>query len=144
MLTEKVMEDAKKGFALQQYEAPCYCCGQFITIRCQDYLSDSEKRELATECCRCENARRFTNIKRSNENIDKAFEQIFKESDTPDELEESLKETARAVLRGNLLKVKVEIPEKARDEPKRVLTISEKDGILKINISQKLSQDIKI
>lgn len=99
---------------------------------------------MATECCRCENARRFTNIKRSNENIDKAFEQIFKESDTPDELEESLKETARAVLRGNLLKVKVEIPEKARDEPKRVLTISEKDGILKINISQKLSQDIKI
>lgn len=144
MLTEKVMEDAKKGFALQQYEAPCRFCGQFQTIRCQDYLSHDEKRELATEYCRCENARHYTNIKRSNENIDKAFEQIFKDNDTPDELEESLKETARAVLRGNLLKVKVEIPEKARDEPKRVLTISEKDGILKINISQKLSQDIKI
>lgn len=52
---------------------------------------------------------------------------------------------ARDVMNNRILKAKLEIPPRIRDEPKSTLNISTtKDGSLKINISKKITEEVEI
>jgi hypothetical protein len=144
MLHEEVLRDFKGGFPYDDVTAKCRICGQVTTIRIQSYRTEEEQTELATELCGCEGAKKYYKIKQSNEKLEEAIRYIFDNREMEEEYVEAIKQIGKGILNGRILKARFEIPARIRDEPKETLTFSDKDGLLKINISQKRSEDINL
>lgn len=79
---------------------------------------------------------------KNNERVNEALENLV---GNEGEMGEHIEAVAKDVMNGKILKAKLELPPRIRDEPKEVLNISTtKDGSLKINISKKYTNEIEI
>lgn len=101
-----------------------------------------DREELATELCSCQQALNYTRMKKNNERVAETLENLVGKEG---ELGEHIEAIARDVMNNRILKAKLEIPPRIRDEPKSTLNISTtKDGSLKINISKKITEEVEI
>lgn len=102
---------------------------------------DKIKGFKPTELCRCPEAVNYTRMKKNNERVCESLEDLVGEG----ELSEHIETIAKDVMNGGILKAKLELPPRIRDEPKAVLNISTtKDGTIKINVSKKYENKIEI
>lgn len=142
MITDEVKKDKANGFPVIEAVACCKFCRQLINIHIQDYRTDQERVELATESCSCQQAMSYTRVKKNNERVAETLENLVGKEG---ELGEHIEAIARDVMNNRILKAKLEIPPRIRDEPKSTLNISTtKDGSLKINISKKITEEVEI
>lgn len=118
MMIDEVRLDKIKGFKPTEATACCKFCKQLINIRIQDYRTEEDKEELATELCSCPEAVNYT--KKNNERVCESLENLVGEG----ELSEHIETIAKDVMNGGILKAKLELPPRIRDEPKAVLNIS--------------------
>lgn len=64
MITDEVKTDKANGFPVIEAVACCKFCRQLINIHIQDYRTDAERVELATESCSCQQAMSYTRVKK--------------------------------------------------------------------------------
>lgn len=141
MMTDEVRLDKIKGFKPTEATACCKFCKQLINIRIQDYRTEEDKEELATELCSCPEAVNYTRMKKNNERVCESLENLVGEG----ELSEHIETIAKDVMNGGILKAKLELLPRIRDEPKAVLNIcTTKNGTIKINVSKKYENEIEI
>ena len=134
--------DKSNGFPVEETTGCCKFCKQLINIHIQDYRTEMDREELATELCSCQQALNYTRMKKNNERVAETLENLVGKEG---ELGEHIEAIARDVMNNRILKAKLEIPPRIRDEPKSTLNISTtKDGSLKINISKKITEEVEI
>lgn len=142
MIADEVKRDKSNGFPVEKTTGCCKFCKQLINIHIQDYRTEMDREELATELCSCQQALNYTRMKKNNERVNEALENLV---GNEGEMGEHIEAVAKDVMNGKILKAKLELPPRIRDEPKEVLNISTtKDGSLKINISKKYTNEIEI
>ena len=142
MIADEVKRDKSNGFPVEETTGCCKFCKQLINIYIQDYRTEMDREELATELCSCQQALNYTRMKKNNERVAETLEHLVGKEG---ELGEHIEAIARDVMNNRILKAKLEIPPRIRDEPKSTLNISTtKDGSLKINISKKITEEVEI
>jgi hypothetical protein len=142
MIADEVKRDKSNGFPVEETTGCCKFCKQLINIHIQDYRTEMDREELATELCSCQQALNYTRMKKNNERVAETLENLVSKEG---ELGEHIEAIARDVMNNRILKAKLEIPPRIRDEPKSTLNISTtKDGSLKINILKKITEEVEI
>lgn len=142
MIADEVKRDKSNGFPVEETTGCCKFCKQLINIHIQDYRTEMDREELTTELCSCQQALNYTRMKKNNERVAETLENLVGKEG---ELGEHIEAIARDVMNNRILKAKLEIPPRIRDEPKSTLNISTtKDGSLKINISKKITEEVEI
>ena len=142
MIADEVKRDKSNGFPVEETTGCCKFCKQLINIHIQDYRTEMDREELATELCSCQQALNYTRMQKNNERVAETLENLVGKEG---ELGEHIEAIARDVMNNRILKAKLEIPPRIRDEPKSTLNISTtKDGSLKINISKKITEEVEI
>lgn len=142
MIADEVKRDKSNGFPVEETTGCCKFCKQLINIHIQDYRTEMDREELATELCSCQQALNYTRMKKNNERVAETLENLVGKEG---ELGEHIEAIARDVMNNRILKAKLEILPRIRDEPKSTLNISTtKDGSLKINISKKITEEVEI
>ena len=84
--------DKIKGLKPTEATACCKFCKQLINICIQDYRTEEDKEELATELCRCPEAVNYTRMKKNNERVGESIEDLVGEGELSEHIETIVKD----------------------------------------------------